>query len=1049
MKTVLSSILIHHLENETRERCLPILSLYLDSKTSNVQTIPNLFGSLLKQLIQLEELYPISDELRNLYQKATRLDLRPRSYLEDLRRIFAAEVDRYDRFYVVVDGLDEFPSRERMTLLKELQKIRPEKLSLVVMSRPIAGDDVVGLVLICDRCNAPNIKVYYRCKICNKGNYDVCRACIKEGLSCLDPSHKLIEPYDRVKIQVVIPERDIERYVRWEIGAGLEDVESARRDERLHNEPLDTTPFQDLCLSDPELPDKIVSAVVEKASGRFLFARLHIDALKMMSNLRKLRKVLNNFPEDLDGIYKEAMQRVQAQEKGLPELANKILGLLTCMRRTVSLGELQHALAVVDTKDDVPNEESEIFGGIEPKKRILDSTCGLVIIENEENEVRLVHRSLEDYLKRGENRTKWFPKADIEMAQACMIYLGLVISSETHPNEYFASQRVKFPFLQYSSQYWGDHARDAASNPDVREAALRILDNPRHLVAIMRAAWVTDPGGHDSWDVSKSVDRLHVCAWYGLSFAISISEPEDQLVDVVESNYGQTPLMYACRKGHVETVKKLLDLGASLAKTSSRGRTPMLEAVLENHDSVVKVLVDRRPLTLDINAIHTEKFNRTALILAANAGHFKIAEVLLAHPHIKVNIQDIYGMSALEGACRSGCLKIVEDLLMRPEIEIDSQDFDAGRSALRCAAERNFSQIVELLLSKGANPDLNDHVGGTAMLRAVNRGCEQALETMISHGVNLDCVDEDGQTLLHGASQNGHASIARLLMDHGLSPNISDSHGLTSLHYASQHNQNEVLHLLLSYGADPYTRDEFNRTPYDIAYQYSHPATLSLLSNIEKSTVSGLPQEFRHTNSLPIWSLARLGLLTELTAALTSQASSDILVTEPGNENTVLHCALHAETPEILSLLLSSPFLPAGLLNKPNHYGRTPLHLAALNGNMAATTLLLGHSPSPDLDVKDRWHSTPLLLAQANTHFPVMLALIEAGAAIDTQRIRVQEVFFFAAEAGQVNAAKRLLECGADRDGRNKDGVTAVQIAVAGGDKRMEFWLKEEGKDAI
>jgi len=40
-------------------------------------------------------------------------------------------------------------------------------------------------------------------------------------------------------------------------------------------------------------------------------------------------------------------------------------------------------------------------------------------------------------------------------------------------------------------------------------------------------------------------------------------------VDVREPTYGQTPLMYACRRGHVEVVRQLLDFGAWVNKVSA------------------------------------------------------------------------------------------------------------------------------------------------------------------------------------------------------------------------------------------------------------------------------------------------------------------------------------------------------------------------------------------------------------------------------------------------------------------------------------------------
>ena len=214
---------------------------------------------------------------------------------------------------------------------------------------------------------------------------------------------------------------------------------------------------------------------------------------------------------------------------------------------------------------------------------------------------------------------------------------------------------------------------------------------------------------------------------------------------MLEPKYGQTPLMYACRKGHVDIVRHLLSLGASQQLSSARGRTAPFEAIaghpvtsnsvplkrISNHYKVVKLLVCAFSEDLDINVVHSQDFNRTALMLAARSGLVDLVEILLQHPEINVNLQDINGMTALYLAAREDHYEVAQ-LLLDANASIDLVDFHAGRSPLRCAAERNHRDMVDLLLQYGANPALKDREGGTAMLRAVNRGAREALEKMMA-----------------------------------------------------------------------------------------------------------------------------------------------------------------------------------------------------------------------------------------------------------------------------------------------------------------------------
>ncbi len=1056
-KTVLSSILAHRLPNDPQQAPPLVLSIYLSYNSTNVQTLPHLIGSLLKQLIQNDELYVISNDLRNVHRKAKRLQLDPVSYFDDIRKILVADLGLYDRFYIVADGFDEFPLRDQVALRRELLKLQPERGSLVIMTRPI-GQQAAHGTYECNRCREKGFAMAFRCRVCEKGNYDLCYGCRNKGLSCLDKSHQLTEPYEVIEVPVEIPHTDIERFVRREIGLEIGDGKTLLRDDRDDRitETADTTPFQDMCQSSPGLSEQIVTEVRKKADGRFLFATLCMESLRTKSNLLELKRALRRLP-DVEGYYKEAMQRIDAQPTEDRKRGYKVLSLISRARRPLSLKELQHALAVTKFNEDESYEEADIFDAIDPPKTILESTSALVILENDGTEVQLVHRSLEDYLHRDENRKKWFPTADVDIAKACMTYLNLVLPREPCKDDYLVSKNSKFPFLQYASQYWGDHVRDAFSNPedsaDVEKAVMELINDTQRKDACMQAAWLTKKGDHDTWDVKWNVNRLHICAWYGLSTVLSALNPDHGLVDVLEHKYDQTPLMYACRKGHVEVARQLLRLGASQRKGSTKGRTALFEAILghhsggnatvtkkaSKHNQIVELLVKEMPGDLDINLVNSQERNRTALMTAAYLGHFEMVEILLRHQGINVDLQDDNGMTALYLAAREDHYKIAE-LLLNVEASIDVVDYHAGRSPLRCAAERNHVETVGLLLECGADPALKDREGGTAMLRAVNRGAKSALKEMMKHPIDMECVDDEGQSLLHGAARNGYHEIVRLLMEDHLSegrspdvkalgPNLRDKYDLTPLHDASQRGDLAVTAVLLEKEADASLVDKFGRTPFMVAWQYGHDNVMRMLA---AAGYGQLPSVTLDEQQLPVWAMARRGL-TELVAEAIRIRTQDLHVAEPCTENSALHCAVEADQLEILRMLLDTRMLP---IDKPNHVVRTPLHLTALVGDLDATKLLIDHEA--DMDVRDRWKDEALVLAQSNGHLEVMLALICRGADVDERKIDINKLFFFAVEQRDADSARILIrQHGVDRSVQNADGVRAMQIAEAAEDNDM------------
>lgn len=933
-----------------------------------------------------------------------------------------------NRVYCVVDALDECSFRQE--LVSEILKLVPEKLSLLITSRQIDGESR-GYTFNCDICGSTGNVIYYHCGICNNEDFDLCVSCKEKNLWCKDRSHTLSEPNDSVNIDIRTPDEDLERYVQWEISKETKDYGSKSWDARSYSSRPGTTRFGRKCQKDPDLLRRIPAVVVQKANGRFLYAKLFMDSLKSKQTLRHIQDTLDNFPDEVNDIYTDILQRISDQKLAADRtLGLKSLSRIVCAHRPLSLSELQHVLAVepgstvFDRYLDYDQEE------------ILSSTAGLVTVDSDKNAVRLVHATLQEYFHHGNNRNRWFPQAEVEMASACLTYLNFDdFSTLSEREEEFDAQKEEYPFLAYASQYWGVHVHDAGFDPDIQAAAVRLIKEPRRVAAYIRASWFIDRGSA-SWDVRREVDGLHVCAWFGLSSIIPALDQEELDIDVQETTYGQTPLMYACRAGHVEMVQNLLERGASINIVSARGRTALFEAILHNREHVVDILLNRKEL--QINAVNGKEYNRTALILAVRLGYVKIVASLLEHDEININHQESSGITALYLACYKGDVSIVQLLLKKSEIDVNRVDLMSGRSPLILAAERDHTIIVELLLNSGANPMVKDRQGGgTALLRAAEYGHISVIETMLKYEVDLHCRDVDERTMLHGASARGWPDIVRFLKANGLDPNARDKNDLTPLHEACCNGQVEVVKVLLEVGADKSPTDCFKRTPFTCAWQYGHLPILEILKP-DDDNHSGPRMALPNPEQLPVWSLAKLGLL-DLIERLSTERETELTEIEPCSGNTALHWAVLAQQDAIVRFLLKigkiSPY-------SINAHRRTPLHLAAINGNLDVAQELLKHDAK--LDLEDEWGATALYLAQSNQYVNVAVALVEAGADIDADEIEVQKMFFAAIELNNVPAADALINRGrADVLSRNNEGMTPLQLAKANENGEMIQLLKK------
>lgn len=88
-----------------------------------------------------------------------------------------------------------------------------------------------------------------------------------------------------------------------------------------------------------------------------------------------------------------------------------------------------------------------------------------------------------------------------------------------------------------------------------------------------------------------------------------------------------------------------------------------------------------------------------------------------------------------------------DDLLQKLK-NVDNPDFqdDLGISYLHRACQSHYLEAIEILLERGANPNINDERGFSPVLEAIgtiNEKNNTILEMMLQHGLNLDKMEGD------------------------------------------------------------------------------------------------------------------------------------------------------------------------------------------------------------------------------------------------------------------------------------------------------------------
>lgn len=161
----------------------------------------------------------------------------------------------------------------------------------------------------------------------------------------------------------------------------------------------------------------------------------------------------------------------------------------------------------------------------------------------------------------------------------------------------------------------------------------------------------------------------------------------DVMSALLETRHGDndwTPLMVACRRGHQSVVTVLLEHSASVNASSRSGKTPLMLAAFEGHSSIAKALI-KAGAELDVQ----DETGQTALIRATSAGNAYIAETLI-RARANVNLRDSHdGMNALQWAAQTGPSSVVE-LLIKWGAEVNVTNHN-GQTALICAASKDLT----------------------------------------------------------------------------------------------------------------------------------------------------------------------------------------------------------------------------------------------------------------------------------------------------------------------------------------------------------------------
>jgi ankyrin repeat protein len=209
-------------------------------------------------------------------------------------------------------------------------------------------------------------------------------------------------------------------------------------------------------------------------------------------------------------------------------------------------------------------------------------------------------------------------------------------------------------------------------------------------------------------------------------------------------------------------VDMLLDAGAAIEAAEG---WPLQTAAGEGHEDVVKELISRGA---NVNAYTTdERFPQgTALQAATEAGKVEIVKLLLEEHNADPDLGAGDLTCPIIAAARKGEGEILE-LIVERKAKVDLFGGPDSSTPLINAAMFMPKQYLKLLLDAGADINLADTDGDTALIMTALRGDAESVEFLLQNGADCMAVSKSRNiNALQAAYEGEDRRCLQLLIDH-------------------------------------------------------------------------------------------------------------------------------------------------------------------------------------------------------------------------------------------------------------------------------------------
>ena len=620
--------------------------------------------------------------------------------------------------------------------------------------------------------------------------------------------------------------------------------------------------------------------------------------------------------------------------------------------------------------------------------------------------------------------------------------------------------------------------------PDIRE---QVLNGMKHCCA--------DPNG----------TALRAAAKYGHTDLLGYLIGMGNYVNMVHPGDSGTLLHEAARGNHIQTVRTLVDIGASCDIQDANGKTALHVSAETGSLEVAQFIVERQEkfygeteesiVILDrvirkLNRLNVrDNDGNTPLHLAAAAGNTTTVRYLLSadsdvrscntRGEYPLTLAARYGRNDTVTLLLEGCSAVKCDEMMTSaltaaivagqvymtEVLLKSGAPVSGgqnEKPIHIASRMGHKEIVSLLLEQnGASLTSRTESGNTALHLASEAGHLSLVKYLVElDRKGLYSVDVVKESLLHLAARNGRDYLVTYFVENGCNVNAPSANGATCLHVGCENGHYTTVEYLLKYGAEVNAVNSADQTPLHIVASRGQTKIVELLI-LHKANFSLRDKD---------------GITALLAASINGHQDTVRFIVQHGgnvedtdrNGNTIAHFAVANENYDILNLLSKRE----ANLEVQNSDGDTPLIKAVREGRKRVLKYLAGNQSDTNTQVNEG--TRPLNVAILKGNLEIIRLLLERNAISSKSGMHILESARFgfldllrgfvakgddinvkadngesplhaACESGQLAIVRYLCVHGALLDLHDNNGNTALHVAVGNGHLDVTRVLVEKG----